>query len=86
MSPLNPSVRPLNIEEIERVAAGFKDDLRRAASRAKLRHDSARAAIALEGIEYVTNFVDALKRRAVSRIGFPARSRPIRLFKKGGAS
>ena len=95
MSPLKPSVRPLSFEEIETVAAGFNDDLQRAADRAKLRHrsamrndcDSARAAAALKGIEYIGNFVDALKRRAASRIGFPARSRPIHLIKKrGGAS
>jgi hypothetical protein len=78
------SLRPLAIEEIEVIAQCFKDDLQREANRFVRRHNSSGALAALEGMEYINNFVSTLKLRAGSRVGFPARSRPIRLFKKRG--
>lgn len=81
------NVRPLSIEEIEAIARAFKEDLQREANRAVRRHNSTLALVALEGIEYINSFVSTLELRAASRVGFPARSRPIHLFKKrGGAS
>jgi hypothetical protein len=80
------SLRPLAVEEIEAIAQGFKDDLQREANRFVRRHNSSGAMAALEGMEYINNFVATLKLRAGSRVDFPARARPIRLFnKRGGA-
>jgi hypothetical protein len=79
-----PFVRPLSIEEIKAVAEGFKDDLQRETNRMVRRHNSAGALVALEGVEYINNFVYTLELRAGSRLGMPARARPIRLFKKRG--
>jgi hypothetical protein len=73
----------LTIEEIERTGASFKEDLQREANRAIRRHDSAAALAALEGIEYVNKFLYTLKLRAGSRVGLPARAKPIRIFRKG---
>jgi hypothetical protein len=84
MSRKNPFVRPLSIEEIEAAARGFKEDLQREANRMIRRHNNTGALVALEGIEYINNFVSTLAPRAGSRLGFPARSRPIHLFKKRG--
>ena len=81
----NPYVRLLSIDEIEAAARGFKDDLQREANRMIRRHNNANALVALEGIEYINNFVFTLRLRAGSRLGFPARARPIRLVKPGGA-
>ena len=75
------SVHPLSIEEIEETAEGFKDDLQREANRMVRRHDSASALAALEGIEYIEKFVYTLKLRAGSRLGLPARARPIRVLR-----
>lgn len=87
VSRKNRYVRPLSIEEIEATARGFKDDLQREANRMIRRHNNANALVALEGIEYINNFVFTLRLRAGSRLGHPARSRAIHLFKKrGGAS
>ncbi len=60
---LNPSVRPLTIEEIEATAQGFKDDLQRETNRKMRRQDSAGALASLEAIEYVERM------RAGSQIG-----------------
>lgn len=79
-----PSVRPLSIEEIEVIARRFKDDLQREANRFVRRHNSQAALAALEGIEYINNFVSTLKLTAGSRVRFPARARPIRLFRNRG--
>jgi len=76
------SVRPLTIEEIEATAQDFKEDLQRETNRKIRRQDSAGALASLEAIEYVDKFVFALRMRAGSQIGRPARARPIRLFKK----
>ena len=84
MSPKNLYVRPLSIEEIKETARGFKDDLQREANRMIRRHNDTGALVALEGIEYINNFVFTLTLRAGSRLGHPARSRPIHLFKKRG--
>ena len=78
------STRPLAIEEIKAIAETFKGDLQREANRAIRRHNSTLALAALEGIEYINSFVSTLELRAASRVGFPARSRPIHLFKKHG--
>jgi hypothetical protein len=82
----NPSVRPLSIEEMEATARGFKDDLQREANRMIRRHNNTGALVALEGIEYINNFVSTLTLRAGSRLGLPARARPIHLFKKHGGA
>ena len=79
-----PYSRPLSIEEIKRVGESFKDDLVREATRMSRRHNSAGAMAALEGIEYINNFVHTLELRAGSRLGMPRRSRPIHVFKKRG--
>lgn len=78
----NPSVRPLTIEEIEETGRSFKDDLQRETNRKIRRHDSQGALASLEAIEYIEKFVYALKMRASSQIGRPARARPIRLVEK----
>ena len=78
------SLRPLAIEEIEVIAQGFKGDLQREANRFVRRHNNMDALAALAGMEYIDNFVSTLRLRAGSRVGFPARARTIRLFKRGG--
>jgi hypothetical protein len=81
--PFQPLKRhELSIEEIEATAAGFKEDLTRDCERMIRRNDNAGALAALQGKEYVDKFVFALRMRASSQIGRPARARPIRLFKK----
>jgi len=70
-------VRPLSIEGIEAIARSFKDDLQREANRFVRRHNSQAALAALEGVEYINNFVSTLKLRAGSQAGIPARARPI---------
>jgi hypothetical protein len=83
---VNLHARSLSIEEIERVAAGFKDDLTRECERMVRRNDNAGALAALSGKEYIDKFVYALKLRAGSQLGLPARARPIRIaFRKKGA-
>jgi len=62
---------PLTIEEIERVAACFKDDLQRDANRKVRRHDTAGALACLEGMEFVDNFLYQLKLAAGSQLGLP---------------
>lgn len=82
----NPSVRPLSIEEIETVAEGFKGDLLREARRMVRRHNTAGVGAALEGMEYIDEFVRALILKAGSRLGMPARARPIHLYKERGGA
>lgn len=79
----------LSIEAIELVAVTFKDDLTRECERCVRRGDNVSALGAIHGKEYIDRFVNSLRFRANSRIGMPARSRPIRIFRpanrKGGA-
>ena len=84
VSRKNLYVRPLSIEEIEATARSFKGDLQREANRMIRRHNDTGALVALEGMEYINNFVSTLTLVAGSRLGHPARSRPINLFKKRG--
>jgi hypothetical protein len=72
----------LSIAEIEATAASFKEDLQRETNRKIRRHDSQGALASLEAIEYIDKFVYTLKLRAGSRLGLPARARPIRMFKE----
>jgi len=74
--------RSLSIEEIEAVAAGFKEDLQREANQAVRRKNPDQALAALEAIEYIDKFVRTLAMRSVSQIGRPARARNIRIFQK----
>jgi hypothetical protein len=71
------------MEQIEEVARSFKEDLQREANRAVRRKEPEQALAALEAIDYVDKFVNTLKMRAGSRIGMPARAKPIRIFRKG---
>jgi hypothetical protein len=71
------------MEQIEEVARSFKEDLQREANRAVRRKEPDQALAALEAIDYVDKFVNTLKMRAGSRIGMPARAKPIRIFRKG---
>jgi hypothetical protein len=71
------------MEQIEEVARSFKEDLQREANRAVRRKEPDQALAALEAIDYVDKFVSTLKMRAGSRIGMPARAKPIRIFRKG---
>jgi hypothetical protein len=73
----------LTMEQIEEVARSFKEDLQREANRAVRRKEPDQALAALEAIDYVDKFVSTLKMRAGSRIGMPARAKPIRIFRKG---
>jgi hypothetical protein len=83
---VNVEASSLSIEQIETVAASFKDDLTRECERMVRRNDNSGALAAIFGKEYIDKFVDALKMRAVSRIGMPARARPIRILRgKRGA-
>lgn len=81
---MNVEARSLSVEQIERVAADFKDDLTRECERLVRRNDNSGALAAIFGKEYIDEFVSALKMRAVSQIGMPARARPIRIFRKRG--
>ena len=74
--------RALSMEEIEAVAAGFKEDLQREANQAIRRKNPDQALAALEAIEYVDKFVRTLAMRSISELGRPARARPIRIFQK----
>ena len=80
--------KPLTIEEIEQVAAGFKEDLTRECERAVRRQDSQTPFVsfaAVQGKEYIDQFIYALKLRAGSELykaARPARARDIRIFGK----
>lgn len=74
--------RSLSIEEIEAIAAEFKDDLTRECERHVRRQDNSGALAAIYGKEYIEKFLYTLKLRAGSSMGQPARARPIRIFKK----
>lgn len=69
----------LSIEEIEQVAVDFKDDLTRECERMVRRQDNPGALAAIYGKEYIDKFLFALKMRAGSQMGQPARARPIHL-------
>lgn len=85
MNPLGTRSLSLSLEQIDECAEGFKEDLQREANRAARRHDANAACAALEGMDYIDKFVYTLKLRAGSRLGMPARSRPIRIVpRKGG--
>jgi hypothetical protein len=79
---LNGNAPFLTLEQIEETAASFKEDLQREANRAVRRKNPDQALAALEAIEYIEKFIDTLRMRAASRIGMPARARPIRIFQK----
>jgi len=87
-NPLVPSERNnLSLEEIETVAASFKEDLTRECERKVRRNDNNGALAAIVGKEYIDNFVYALKMKARSQIAIPRRARPIRIFvPKAGTS
>jgi hypothetical protein len=51
----------LSIEEIERAAAGMKEDLQRKANQGILRNDLNRAMTALAGITHINDFVYLLR-------------------------
>ena len=77
--------RSLSIEEIEQVAATFKEDLQRKANRSVRQDEGRDAYAAVLGQEYVESFVYALKLFAGS--GFremprPARARPIHIYNR----
>lgn len=71
VSSPSTNLYPLTIEEIEQVAAGFKDDLLREGKRCVRRKDLDRALAAFAAEEYVDNFVDALRMKAGSQLGRP---------------
>lgn len=79
---MNPSARPLSIEEIEHLGVLFKDDLTRECERFVRRGDNSGALSAIHGKEYIEKFIYTLKLRAGSQMGLPARARPIRIFRK----
>lgn len=74
--------RSLSIEEIEKAAEDFKDDLTRECERSVRRQDNTGALAAIYGKEYIEKFLYTLKLRAGSQMGQPARARPIRIFRK----
>lgn len=74
--------RPLSIEEIEQLAAVFKDDLTRECERLVRRNDNSGALAAIHGKEYIDKFVYTLKLRSGSQLGLPARARPIRILQQ----
>jgi hypothetical protein len=76
---VNPSARPLSIEEIEQLAVMFKENLTRDCERMVRRNDNAGALAAIHGKEYIDQFVYTLKVRSGSQLGLPARARPIQL-------
>ncbi len=78
------TARALSLDEIETVANSFKDDLMRECERKVRRGDNPGALSAIQGKEYIDKFVETLRMKAVSRIGWPARARPIRIFRKAG--
>jgi hypothetical protein len=75
----------LAIEEIEAVGVSFKDDLTRECERFVRRGDNAGALGAIHGKEYIDKFIYNLKLAAGSQLRLPARARPIRVLRKGGA-
>lgn len=64
-------MHPLTVEEIEKVAENFKDDLTREGKRCVRRKDLDRALAAFAAEEYIDQFVYALKIRAGSEMGRP---------------
>ena len=75
-------VRPLTIEEIEAVAAAFKEDLARKTDRLVRQDEGRDAYAAVLAKEYIDQFVSHLQLLAGSRLQEvlrPARARPISL-------
>lgn len=73
MSPAQPVVLPhhLTVEDIDRVAESFKEDLSRECERRVRRNDNSGALSAIVAKEYIDKFVYALKIRAGSELGRP---------------
>jgi hypothetical protein len=63
--------RDLSVNDIEAVAAYFKEDLQRDANRAIRRKDPTQALASLEGMEIVDRFLYQLKLKAGSQLGLP---------------
>ena len=79
---LLPGTPSLTIEEIEEVAASFKEDLTGECERRVRRNDGAGALAAIQGKEHIDKFVYALKLRAGSQLDTlrrPPRARAIHI-------
>ena len=68
---------PLSVEQLDLAAENFKADLQREAARYIRRHNSAGALAALEAVEYIDKFLLALKIKAGSQLGRPARAHAL---------